>query len=70
MGATLVDLGCGPGHTTVALAQLVGPEGQVIAVDRDGERSLPLLKERAVAAGFSNIETPACNCLKGQVVKG
>lgn len=58
-GATLVDLGCGPGHTTIELARLVGPEGRVIAVDRDGERSLPLLKERAAAAGLSNIETRA-----------
>ena len=56
-GATLVDLGCGPGYTTLDLAQVVGPEGRVIAVDRDGERSLPLLKERAEAAGFSNVET-------------
>lgn len=56
-GATLVDLGCGPGYTTMELARLVGPEGRVIAVDRDGERSLPLLRERAAAAGLSNIET-------------
>ena len=57
VGETLVDLGCGPGYTTIELAQLVGPEGRVIAVDRDGERSLPLLKKRAIAAGLSNIET-------------
>jgi SAM-dependent methyltransferase len=58
-GATLVDLGCGPGYTTLDLARAVGPEGRVIAADRDGERSLPLLKERAGAAGFSNVETLA-----------
>jgi SAM-dependent methyltransferase len=57
VGATLVDLGCGPGDTTLELAHLVGSEGRVIAVDRDGERSLPLLKARAAAAGLSNIET-------------
>ena len=57
VGATLVDLGCGPGYTTIDLSNLVGPEGRIIAVDRDGERSLPLLKERALAAGLSNIET-------------
>jgi len=56
-GETLVDLGCGPGYTTLDLARVVGPEGRVIAVDRDGEQSLPLLKERAAAAGLSNIET-------------
>ena len=58
-GATLVDLGCVPGYTTLDLARTVGSEGQVIAVDRDVERSLLLLKERAEATGISNIETEA-----------
>jgi len=58
-GATLVDLGCGPGYTTLDLAQIVGSRGKVIAVDRDGERSLPLLKAQAEAAGLFNIETKA-----------
>ena len=58
-GETVVDLGCGPGYTTLELVRAVGPEGRVIAVDRDGERSLPLLKERAEAAGFFNVETLA-----------
>ena len=56
-GATVVDLGCGPGYTTLDLAHAVGAEGRVIAVDRDGEWSLPLLRERAKTAGVSNIET-------------
>jgi ubiquinone/menaquinone biosynthesis C-methylase UbiE len=55
-GATLVDLGCGPGYTTIELANVVGPEGRIIAVDRDSERSLQLLKERSAAAGLLNIE--------------
>jgi len=60
-GATLVDLGCGPGYTTLDLARAVGPRGRVIAVDRDGEQSLPLLEERARAAGISNVETRAAD---------
>lgn len=60
-GAMVVDLGCGPGYTTIDLARAVGPEGQVIAVDRDAEQSLPRLRERAEAAGLSNIETQAAN---------
>lgn len=60
-GATLVDLGCGPGYTTLDLAQIVGLSGKVIAVDRDGETSLPLLKARAETLGFFNIETRAEN---------
>jgi SAM-dependent methyltransferase len=60
-GTTLVDLGCGPGYTTFDLAQIVGSEGKVIAVDRDGERSLPLLNGQAKALGLLNIETRATN---------
>ncbi len=33
-GQQLLDLGCGPGFTTKALAYLVGPEGKVIGVDQ------------------------------------
>lgn len=32
-GQTVVDLGCGPGFTSVDLARVVGPRGRVIAVD-------------------------------------
>jgi ubiquinone/menaquinone biosynthesis C-methylase UbiE len=35
-GGTWADLGAGTGAFTHALAELVGPEGEVIAVDRDG----------------------------------
>ncbi len=32
-GMTVLDFGCGPGFFTLALAQLVGPTGRVIAAD-------------------------------------
>ena len=32
-GMTVMDIGCGPGHFTLAIAQLVGGAGRVIAVD-------------------------------------
>lgn len=56
-GDTLVDLGCGPGLTTLDLARIVEPGGRVIAVDRDGERSIPRLREAADAAGLENVVT-------------
>jgi SAM-dependent methyltransferase len=55
-GDLLVDLGCGPGFTTLDLARRVGPGGRIIAVDRDGERSIPQLRDAADAAGFGNVE--------------
>ncbi len=56
-GDTVVDLGCGPGFTTLDLAQRVGSKGRVIAVDRDGERSIPRLRRLVEAAGLGNVET-------------
>ena len=32
-GATVGDVGCGPGYFTVPMAEMVGPKGRVIAVD-------------------------------------
>ncbi|MFN5661405.1 MAG: methyltransferase domain-containing protein, partial [Planctomyces sp.] len=34
-GDVVLDLGCGPGHATMDLAQIVGPEGLVIALDEN-----------------------------------
>lgn len=61
VGNTVVDLGCGPGFTTLDLARKVGPMGRIIAVDWDGERSIPLLREAAEAAGFGNVEARVAN---------
>jgi SAM-dependent methyltransferase len=32
-GDRLLDIGCGPGHLTFDLAEVVGPEGSVLAID-------------------------------------
>jgi len=32
-GQTIVDVGCGPGLTTLELAERVGPQGRVVAID-------------------------------------
>ncbi|HEY7773766.1 MAG TPA: methyltransferase domain-containing protein [Marinagarivorans sp.] len=36
-GDCVLDLGCGPGIDTLALAQWVGPQGRVVGVDSDPE---------------------------------
>ena len=53
-GEHVLDVGCGFGTTTLALAAAVGPEGRVMGLDI----SAPLLaraRERADAAGVTNI---------------
>lgn len=53
-GQAVADIGCGNGFYTLLMAEAVGPEGKVYAVDIQPEM-LQLLGERARAAGLDNI---------------
>jgi ubiquinone/menaquinone biosynthesis C-methylase UbiE len=55
LGMTAADLGCGPGYFTIPMAQMVGPEGKIYAIDSD-ERSIKAVKSRAAKHGHQNIE--------------
>ena len=37
-GAKVLDMGCGTGHVSKYIADIVGPDGQVVAIDPDEER--------------------------------
>jgi len=54
-GQVVADLGCGPGYYTLALAECVGPEGRVYAVDSD-DKAIQVVEEKADKRGFHNIE--------------
>jgi len=54
-GMTVLDVGCGAGDTTLLAAELVGPTGHVIGVDRSAQ-GLALARRRAEAAGLTNVE--------------
>lgn len=56
-GDTVADIGCGPGFFTLALAELVGAEGRVIAVDIQ-RPMLDRMMKRAAAAGFDGRIVP------------
>jgi ubiquinone/menaquinone biosynthesis C-methylase UbiE len=54
-GMRVVDIGCGPGRLTLPLAEAVGPEGRVVAMDlQDG--MLARVREKAGKAGLSRVE--------------
>ena len=42
-GVAVADVGCGPGHFTIPIAELVGPKGKVYAADSD-PKSIQVLK--------------------------
>ena len=52
-GDTVVDIGCGFGIFTLPLAEMVGPQGRVIAVDLQ-EKMLDHVRERAQRRGLAD----------------
>ena len=64
IGATAIDLGCGPGFFTLPMAELVGPTGRVFAVDLQ-EEMLHIVRskiaERRDQSMHLNIEFHQCS---------
>ena len=59
-GCKVLDLGCGTGYFSKVLAELVGPEGKVVAIDPDVER-LKLAREKYPASNLEYHEGRAQN---------
>ena len=55
-GQNLMELGCGPGYSSLALAQRVGKNGKVYAWDRSAQ-FLQFLNHRAAQQNLHNITT-------------
>jgi ubiquinone/menaquinone biosynthesis C-methylase UbiE len=53
-GQTVLDLGCGPGTFSLAMAKMVGESGKVIAVDVQ-EEMLQIVREKAARQGQGSI---------------
>lgn len=53
-GQHVLDLGCGPGYTSLALADVVGPEGRVTAVDRSAG-FVETLRREAERLGWNHL---------------
>ncbi|HET7447040.1 MAG TPA: class I SAM-dependent methyltransferase [Methyloceanibacter sp.] len=55
LGMRVLDLGCGTGDVAMLAAELVGPKGDVVGIDRSDE-AICLARDRASRAGYGNIE--------------
>lgn len=53
-GSRVIDVGAGPGFATVDLAEIVGPTGQVVAVERS-QRFAAAARQRCAARGAENV---------------
>ena len=55
IGQTILDVGCGPGYASLDLAEIVGPTGKVVAIDRS-RRFLDALQLAAAQRGIAHID--------------
>jgi ubiquinone/menaquinone biosynthesis C-methylase UbiE len=53
-GMKVLDAGCGPGRLTIPVAQKIGAQGEVVAMDLQ-QGMLNRVKEKVLAANLSNI---------------
>jgi len=59
-GDTAVDLGCGPGFFTIAMARLVGAKGRVIAVDLQPQMLAHVRRKALKRSVMDRIELHQC----------
>ena len=64
-GACVLDYGCGPGSYSLAVAELVGETGKVVALDIH-PKAMELVQKKAAKRGLTNIE-PICTADPGGV---
>lgn len=53
-GQRVVDVGCGPGYATLDLAEIVGPQGGVVSIDRS-RRFLDALEATVQQRGLAHV---------------
>ena len=65
-GWRVVDVGAGPGYATVDLAEIVGPTGQVLAVERSS-RFLEAAGEACALRKLSNVKFQEADLMKEEI---
>ncbi len=68
-GMTAVDLGCGMGYFSIAMARMTGDSGRVMAVDIQ-PRMLDVLEKRSEQAGVRHRITTHCSAGTGGIGLG
>jgi SAM-dependent methyltransferase len=65
IGSRVLDLGAGPGYATVDLAEIVGPSGAVVALERS-RNFLRAMEERCRARSLTNVQMHEADLMTDQ----
>jgi ubiquinone/menaquinone biosynthesis C-methylase UbiE len=69
IGNHVIDLGAGPGYAAADLAEIVGPAGKVVAVERS-TNFVRALQERCQARGLTNLEVHELDLMTDELPDG
>lgn len=67
-GMVVLDAGCGPGRLTLPLAETIGPQGKVIALDIQ-EEMLAKTRKKTELAGYDHVHTLHAGLGSGKLPK-
>ena len=68
-GARVLDVGAGPGFATLDLAELVGPSGRVVAIERSA-RFVASARERCARAGCEHVAVHELDLMSDALPEG
>ena len=69
VGKRVLDLGAGPGYATVDLAEIVGPTGEVVALERS-ENFVRAMEQACRSRSFANVHIHQLDLVTGELPKG
>jgi SAM-dependent methyltransferase len=69
VGKRVLDVGAGPGYATVDLAEIVGPTGQVVALERS-ENFIRSMKEACRSRSLTNVDIHQLDLMTGELPDG
>jgi SAM-dependent methyltransferase len=68
-GSRVLDIGAGPGYATVDLAEIVGPTGQVVALERSS-KFVNAIKEAVRARSLTNVKIHEIDLMTDDLPRG
>ena len=68
-GSSVLDVGAGPGYATVDLAQIVGPNGRVVAVERSNN-FVNAIKSTVRTRSLSNVDVRELDLMSDDLPAG
>ena len=69
IGSRVIDLGAGPGYAAIDLAEIVGPGGKIVAVERSANFARSL-RERIQSRGLRNLDVYELDLMTDELPAG